>query len=232
MKKSRRTKRTALGRRELAGLALLAAVVFGPAALSTESLTLTTYYPSPYGVYNEMRTTGNALLAYSGGAVGVGTTSPSAKLDVNGSTNISGTTVIGGNTTVNADAQIQRVGVNGAINDIYATGISVTGKNIHVQGNENSQWLRVGDAWSMNGIYSEAGDVVVGAATGKIHIGADDSQYLANSCRAIAYSFGTSTYCPNGGQGWSAIGSSGSAGIIDYTMPTSGYMYCCKLEQY
>ncbi len=48
-----------------------------------ESITITTYYPSPYGSYNELTTTGNTYLATDSGNVGVGTTSPSyGKLEV------------------------------------------------------------------------------------------------------------------------------------------------------
>ncbi|MBI4056934.1 MAG: hypothetical protein HY399_05225 [Elusimicrobia bacterium] len=50
--------------------------------LSTEQLTLTTYYPAPYGVYNELRTIGNTYLAYTSGRVGIGTNSPTGKLQV------------------------------------------------------------------------------------------------------------------------------------------------------
>ncbi|MBU4346460.1 MAG: hypothetical protein KKH29_03940 [Candidatus Omnitrophica bacterium] len=40
-----------------------------------ESITITTYYPSPYGSYNELTTTGDTYLAIdSGSQVGIGTT--------------------------------------------------------------------------------------------------------------------------------------------------------------
>jgi len=41
-----------------------------------ETFTITTYYPSPYGSYNQLYVAGN---------VGIGTTAPVGKLDVNGS---------------------------------------------------------------------------------------------------------------------------------------------------
>lgn len=51
----------------------------------SEDITITTYYPSPYGSYQELRTYGNTYLATDpGGQVGIGTTTPAAKLDVNG----------------------------------------------------------------------------------------------------------------------------------------------------
>jgi hypothetical protein len=55
-----------------------------PLEISSESLTLSTYYPAPLGVYAQLITTGvgpsNTLLARDGGNVGVGTASPTALL--------------------------------------------------------------------------------------------------------------------------------------------------------
>ena len=45
-----------------------------------EDITLTTYYPSPRGVYEQIVTTGQTTLATNGGNVGIGTTSPSQRL--------------------------------------------------------------------------------------------------------------------------------------------------------
>ncbi len=65
--------------------------------LNSESVTLSTYYPAPSGVYTQMITTGNTWLARDGGfitggggvrnyltRVGIGTPAPRAKLDVDG----------------------------------------------------------------------------------------------------------------------------------------------------
>lgn len=66
-------------------------LVFGFAAAAVaEDITVTTYYPSPRGVYEELRTTGNTYVATQGGSVGVGTTTPGAKLEVNGQAKITG----------------------------------------------------------------------------------------------------------------------------------------------
>ncbi|OGX46675.1 MAG: hypothetical protein A3G38_00735 [Omnitrophica WOR_2 bacterium RIFCSPLOWO2_12_FULL_51_8] len=51
--------------------------------LAQETLTITTYYPSPYGSYNELSTSGNTYLATTAaGRVGIGTTSPGSPLSV------------------------------------------------------------------------------------------------------------------------------------------------------
>lgn len=57
-----------------------------PGYLGSETLTLTTYYPAPYGGYVNLLTTGQTLLARDGGNVGIGTgaTAPIDRLTVSG----------------------------------------------------------------------------------------------------------------------------------------------------
>ena len=55
-----------------------------PRFLGSETMTLTTYYPAPYGGYASILTTGQTLLARDSGRVGIGTASPTQKLDVQG----------------------------------------------------------------------------------------------------------------------------------------------------
>jgi hypothetical protein len=49
-----------------------------------EHITIATYYPSPYGSYRELNTYSNTYLARASGNVGVGTSNPTAKLEVKG----------------------------------------------------------------------------------------------------------------------------------------------------
>jgi hypothetical protein len=51
----------------------LLGVVLGAGLVCAEEITLATYYPSPRGVYRELRVTNNAYLAQQGGALLVGT---------------------------------------------------------------------------------------------------------------------------------------------------------------
>ena len=69
----------------------LAFLCFHPRPLGSETLTMTTYYPAPYGGYVALLTTGgtagnpaNTLLARDAGMVGIGLgmTKPGVKLDV------------------------------------------------------------------------------------------------------------------------------------------------------
>lgn len=54
------------------------------AGIAEETITLTTYYPAPYGAYEELTTTGNTNLATTSGNVGIGTTNPNETLEVDG----------------------------------------------------------------------------------------------------------------------------------------------------
>lgn len=68
-------------------LTLAAALVFLTVLavkLNSETMTLTTYYPSPAGIYKLLTSTQRTVLARDGGNVGIGTASPLFKLDVNG----------------------------------------------------------------------------------------------------------------------------------------------------
>ncbi len=82
-----------------AGFLLLAAA----AELGSESFTMSTTYPAPSGIYNQMITTGPTYLARNGGSVGIGTTSPGATLDVAGSVNTSGNVTVGGGLALKAN---------------------------------------------------------------------------------------------------------------------------------
>lgn len=245
------TIRIVLGRREVIGALVAALVLAHPAGLSTETLTMTTYYPSPYGVYQRLRSTqdatlaansGNVLLAASGsggsvymatgaGRVGVGTAGPARKLDVAGD--------------MEAD-------------DLYTSdGVQIqglTGRN-YFRDAEGAGNLRVGAAWGMPGIYAESGVGVLGGAgganlqnytlfaspSGNVGIATGSPGYrldingsarvqgnlwisspIQQACRPVYYSYGSSTSCP---PSWAVTGHL----EIQGNNATSGYMVCCKL---
>ena len=68
----------------LTGLFILM-LVLAPSAYAGK-VELTTYFPSPYAEYKNLKSTGNSYFATSSGAVGIGTATPNAssKLDVAG----------------------------------------------------------------------------------------------------------------------------------------------------
>jgi len=81
------------------GLFFIIALMPLPAS-AQEQITITTYYPSPSGSYNELTTTGNTYLTTNSGSnVGIGTTGPADKLEVyNGNLKIN-SSVNGGTAT-------------------------------------------------------------------------------------------------------------------------------------
>lgn len=85
-------------RNRLLGLLSFLLLTWHPGFLGSEVLTLTTYYPAPYGGYVNLLTTNKTLLARDGGAVGIGTgaaaLNASYKLTVSASGAMGG---IGGN---------------------------------------------------------------------------------------------------------------------------------------
>ena len=81
--------KTARGRSGVEGEGWLAALIVliiaaFPIELGSESLTLQTYYPSPLGIYTNLTSTGQTLLARDGGQVGVGLSNPDTELTVLG----------------------------------------------------------------------------------------------------------------------------------------------------
>ncbi|MBI3505210.1 MAG: hypothetical protein HY059_10230 [Proteobacteria bacterium] len=72
--------------------AALAAVLLlgGAMRLASESMTLTTYYPSPAGIYKNLTSTHQTVLARDGGNVGIGTSAPGATLEVKGTMKVLG----------------------------------------------------------------------------------------------------------------------------------------------
>lgn len=70
------------------------AVIFINSAWA-EEITISTYYPAPYGVYRNFKTTEDTYLATESGNVGVGTETPNTKLEVDNVLKITPYTVAG-----------------------------------------------------------------------------------------------------------------------------------------
>jgi hypothetical protein len=156
-------RRPSYGSWALAGWILASA----PLETSSEALVLSTYYPSPLGVYQSLITTGignpytDTLLVRDQGHVGVGTSAPTALLHAVGR---------GGGTV----AQVQ-----GRVNDLA---LSVSA--------DNSGWgsMFQNSAASGAGLYSSAPNLAVyAAATSNGGIAAYDASTGANGYGEIGY---------------------------------------------
>jgi len=130
-------------------------------SFADETLTITTYYPSPYGVYNELTTTSNAYLATTGGRVGIGTTSPGANLEVWGS---SPTLKITQNAGVAGSALLMLTQAGGGGN---TAGIGLRGRTNYIY-NEAMDAYKI--VFGPDLVFANA-KMVVDINTGKVGIG-------------------------------------------------------------
>ncbi|MFH1726732.1 MAG: hypothetical protein ABII00_19155 [Elusimicrobiota bacterium] len=211
-----------IGKRGFGAALVLLLLCLQPVELATEQLTLTTYYPAPFGNYVRLRTTRDSYLAYSGGSVGIRTVTPSSgyKLDVNGKA------VIQGNVEVRQMASVA--------NNVTAAGRSVT----------------LGDVGGFH--LSSTGNLVLGSQTGAVRIGAganEDNYYLGDMCQYEAYDSGKRdcsftgwspvAFTDGGRKMHDNISLQGSLGpILDDPGPGNqvvvpgNQMLCCKLESF
>jgi len=99
-----------------------------PNFLGSETLTMTTYYPAPYGGYASLLTTGRTLLARDGDSVGIGTLTPGAKLDIKGLGNTAATFGFGMRNSDNTPIMVVRDDGNVGIGtEIPASRLQVAG---------------------------------------------------------------------------------------------------------
>jgi hypothetical protein len=116
-----------------------------------EEITLTTYYPAPYGVYNELTTTGNTYLATTLGNVGIGlaaTDTIQNKLDVKGSVAI-GASYSG----VSPAAPVNGLIVQGQVG--IGTASPTAGTALDVTGTINAAAYSTGGASGCSGSFTD-----------------------------------------------------------------------------
>lgn len=142
--------------------------------LGSESVTLSTYYPAPSGVYTNMITTSNTYLARDGGSLGVGTSGPSNKLHVVGNTTLQGSGAVnnvtlatsggnvtfsgggnGGNPAVSITPSVATVALDVAQNSTARVGrayLSSGGDYMHLANNEyynGGSWIATGGSGAL-----------------------------------------------------------------------------------
>src|SRR3989338_6324032 len=106
MKTKEITLKLKFNRHQAAALLAVFFLAWHPAFLGSETLTLTTYYPAPYGGYVSLLTTQQTLLARDAGRVGIGTANPVDKLGIAGG----GIDVAGGGIMIDGGQTIQSPG--------------------------------------------------------------------------------------------------------------------------
>ncbi|HXT00563.1 MAG TPA: hypothetical protein VN915_07800 [Elusimicrobiota bacterium] len=113
--------------------------------LASESITLTTYYPAPSGVYSQLITTGNTYLARDGGAVRVGSSiAPAYTLDVNGTGHYSSNLQVDGNETIGGNGTIAGTLTVSGVS--YLNKIITTGGNVATQVDPSAADLVIGSS--------------------------------------------------------------------------------------
>jgi hypothetical protein len=193
-----------------------------PAILNSEQLTMTTYYPAPFGGYVQILTTGNAVLARDSGAVCVGGACGSPM------------TVGGNNQNVKLDIRGKAMSMDDG-GTIHSRG------RMHIDG-EETLYLLNQNGVNISKLWGGTGSLTV---EGAVHV--QDSLY--GFCEHRYFAYDSATYC--GGSAAESVKytivSRGDNSNRDYGLnmilfggyywngvitasPTSGYMICCKMR--
>ncbi|PKM96692.1 MAG: hypothetical protein CVU79_12195 [Elusimicrobia bacterium HGW-Elusimicrobia-3] len=203
-----------------------------PGFIGSETLTLTTYYPAPYGGYVSILTTGRTLLARDTGTVGIGTNNPlnTVKLDINGNTRSTG--------------QIQWGNSRGTLTTDQGGSMELGGTGTpYIDFSQNS-W----QDFSARIMLSQAGRLRVESdleITRDLYVNGS----IRGVCRRIPYSVGSTAFCPAnhsviGFQGdgvarvtgflprtWAAQQSQQGAGtVVILGEDWGGTMVCCRFN--
>ena len=235
-------------------LVLLAAffLCWHPQSLGSETLTLTTYYPAPYGGYANLLTTGQTLMARDTGNVGIGISAPAAKLHIaapNGTNAllIRPTTMSSGQVSkmVFADPDSGTTEMSIEYKDDGTPDLAVLGGNLGVGNSAPTYKIAVTGTGKVSSYLHVGGDVRVGngasANVGDLYV----NGYFKNFCRRVNYPVGAVASCysteravgflPDGtARAWGFLPasntSSGSGTYVVIGEDWGGTMICCKLD--
>ncbi len=202
-----------------------------PGFIGSESLTLTTYYPAPYGGYVSLLTTQNTILARDGGNVAVGSIAPMEKLHVTGNMRASG--------NVSADNNLKAVNMvkwGDTVNQLDTD----QGGSIEIGGNGGTPYIdfhrTIAEDYSARLILSQPGRLQV---VGDLEV----TGTIINVCERVGYSVGGTTPCLGGKRvvGFMGDGVARVTGFLPGSSTTSswgtfvvlgedwgGTMVCCK----
>ena len=235
-------RKTAMGL--LAGLF----ICWHPGFLGSETLTLTTYYPAPYGGYVSILTTGgtnaspaNTFLVrdVANARVGIGTNNPTNKVHINGPGNVS--------VDLNVNGRMQTGDGNGNggvwLNNDASGFVGNVGGGIGF-------WTN-GAGWNAMYIDKGSGNVGLGTTgpTEKLHVQGNiyvSGELRGPFCTTVNYALNGGGGCPGGyrimavyGSGVCASGGStflggnlgdGNRWVQNYVSGCSGSMLCCRVR--
>ena len=200
-----------------------------PGFLGSENLTLTTYYPAPYGGYVNILTTNNTYLARDGGAVSVGASSAGTgtKLTVKGGIAV-GPSASNEYGYFNLDqgGSLELGGVGTAETpyiDFHGLNDATADYSLRLIGQRKTTGER---ALKLQG--TDAGGMGHLLITG----------FLLSQCETVAYTNGSASYCggtPARSVYYTIMWRGNSSKQLDAataaTLPVSGTMLCCRISQ-
>ncbi len=187
--------------------------------LSSESVTLTTYYPAPSGVYTQMITTTNTYLARDSGKVGIGTASPGAPLDVFG--------INSGNGQSGAGSLVFRVQDGNSRPPIAAYG------NIDATGfpDATASAIQVREVTGTGRSITTAGSIAVGGANGTVGSYVMGNFALGTASPAANQAFDIET--PDQSKwGFTMRNQSGGGAGLQMFQGNAGYVFVATNGQY
>lgn len=183
-------------RRFLSTAAAAIIVLCAVPELDSESVTLSTYYPAPSGVYTNMITTGATFLARDGGAgtrVGIGTTAPAAKLDVNGEARLQRLETTGANAINSGDPHAADIVVGSDSGARHDSSIMMWSAASALRLSSSADILRV-NVWNSPAATYNVG---LGAAVGANSTFSGPMIYNGANCTLTPYGLGVNN-CPAG----------------------------------
>jgi hypothetical protein len=201
-------------RRQLTVFLAFLLLAWHPGFLGSETLTLTTYYPAPYGGYVSLLTTNQTLLARDGGNVGIQTQSPGSVLHVNGITQVvdpaaSADTAAYGTFGVTRPANgntlsyiamtrqgnvVKSMGIDASNNWVFGLPQAGTQRITSPQmvitqgGNMGIADSAPAERLTVNGNVSISGDIILNPA---------QTSSIRNVCTRVYYGIGAQAFCPS-----------------------------------